>query len=184
MAKVAAQSKAAAKAAKKAREFPGQHPGEGVVLVFRQHPVVMRKPLIFGLLALVLSIVPLDFIFSGPLYPTLVKVPLIVLLIVAAYWFYHWLGWYYSVSIITDQRLINIRQKGFFNREVNEVGFENVQSINYHIKGLQAALLKFGDITIQTYTSKWVLESIHHPEEVHSELMRVSHTVVSTPPQK
>jgi uncharacterized membrane protein YdbT with pleckstrin-like domain len=166
------------------KEFPGQHPDETVALVFRQHPVVMRKPLLFGLAAIAVSILPLDFIFSGPLYSSLVKLPLIVLLLVAAYWFYHWVGWYYSVSIITDQRLINIRQKGFFNREVKEVGFDKVQSINYHIKGLQAALLKFGDITVQTYTSNWVLESVHHPEEVHSQLVQVAHGITSTPPQK
>jgi uncharacterized membrane protein YdbT with pleckstrin-like domain len=166
------------------KEFPGQHPDERVVLVFRQHPVVMRRPLIYGLLAIMLSVLPLDFILSGPLYPTLLKVVIIVPVLVLMYWFYHWIGWYYSVYIVTDQRLIRIRQKGFFNREVSEVGFDKIQSINYHIKGLQAALLKFGDITVQTYTSDWVLKSIHHPEEVHSQMMTVAHSTVSTPPQK
>ncbi len=166
------------------KEFPGQHPDEEVVLVFRQHPVVLRKPLLIGLFAIVLSILPLDFIFDGPMYSTLLKIPLVVGAAIAAYWFYHWVGWYYSIYIVTDQRLIDIRQKGFFNRKVSEVGFEKVQSINYHIKGLQAALLKFGDITVQTYTEAWVLKSIHHPEEVHAEMMTVAHTVDSTPPQK
>lgn len=173
-----------AKTAAKAKEFPGQHPDESVVLVFHQHPVVMRKPLLLGLIAIVLSIIPLDFVFDGPYYPTLVKIPFIVFLIVLAYWFYNWIGWYYSVYIVTDQRLIDIRQKGFFNRKVSEVGFEKVQSINYHIKGLQAALLQFGDITVQTYTDKWVMAYIHHPEAVHTEMMRAAHNVVSTPPEK
>ena len=167
-----------------AKEFPGQHAGENVVLVFRQHPVVLRKPLIFGMLALVVGILPLDFITSGPLYSSLVKLPFIVLLLVVAYWFYHWVGWHYSVYIITDQRLIDIHQKGFFNRRVNEVPFDKVQSINYHIKGLQAALLKFGDITVQTYTGDWVMKNIYHPEEVHSQMMTVTHNIASTLPVK
>src|ERR1035437_6027345 len=161
------------------KEFPGQHPDEHVVLVFRQHPVVLRWPLIYGLLAIMLAVLPLDFIVSGPLYPFLLKLLIIVPLLVLMYWFYHWMGWFYSVYIVTDQRLINIHQKGFFNREVSEVGFDKIQSINYHIKGLQAALLKFGDITVQTYTSDWMLKSVHHPEEVHSEMMRVAHGIVS-----
>jgi hypothetical protein len=165
-------------------EFPGQHPGENVVLVFRQHPVVLRKPLIFGLLAIVISIIPLDFIFDGPLYHDLVKLPFIVFVLVLAYWFYHWVGWHYSVYIVSDQRLIDIRQKGFFNRKVSEVGFDKIQSINYHIKGLQAALLGFGDITVQTYTTNWILANIHHPEDVHSQMMAVAHNIISTPPQK
>lgn len=170
-------------AAKPRKQFPGQHPEEEVILVFRQHPVVKRRQLIYGMLALAVSIVPLDLITSGPFYSILLKIPPIVLLIVLVYWFYHWLGWYYSVYIVTDQRLIDIRQKGFFNRRVSEVGFDKVQSINYHIKGMQAALLKFGDITVQTYTGNWVLPSVHHPEEIHSQMMTVAHSVVSTPPQ-
>ncbi|HUC87504.1 MAG TPA: PH domain-containing protein [Candidatus Saccharimonadales bacterium] len=166
------------------KEFPGQHPDEQVVLVFRQHPVVLRRPLIYGLLAILVVILPLDFILSGPLYSFLLKAVIVVPLLVLMYWFYHWVGWFYSVYIVTSQRLINIRQKGFFNREVSEVGFDKIQSINYHIKGIQAALLKFGDITVQTYTSDWVLKSVHHPEEVHSQIMTVAHGIVSTPPQK
>ena len=167
-----------------AKEFPGQHDGEQVVLVFRQHPVVLRRPLIYGLLAIVISILPLDVIFSGPLYSDLVKLPALVFGLVILYWFYHWVGWHYSVYIVTDQRLIDIRQKGFFNRRVNEVAFEKVQSINYHIKGIQAALLKFGDITVQTYTGDWVLQNVYHPEEVHSKMMAVTHTIPSTLPMK
>jgi uncharacterized membrane protein YdbT with pleckstrin-like domain len=166
------------------KEFPGQHAEERVVLVFRQHPVVLRRPLIFGMLALMISILPLDLITSGPLYSSLLKLPLIALALIVIYWFYHWVGWHYSVYIVTDQRLIDIRQKGFFNRRVAEVGFDKVQSINYHIKGLQAALLKFGDITLQTYTGDWVMKSIYHPEEVHSQIMSVTHTMNSTLPTK
>jgi uncharacterized membrane protein YdbT with pleckstrin-like domain len=136
------------------------------------------------LLAIAIGITPLDVITGGPAYGTLLKIALGIPLIVFIYWFYHWIGWYYSVFIVTDQRLIDIRQKGFFNREVKEVGFDKIQSINYHIKGIQAAILKFGDITVQAYTSNWVLKSIPHPEEVHSQMMQVAHTIVSTPPQK
>lgn len=162
------------------RQFPGQHPEEKVELVFRQHPVVMRHPLIYGMLAILVGLGPL---LAWPLSNLALQIALIMPLLVIVYWFYHWVGWYYSVYIVTDQRLIDIRQKGFFNRRVNEVGFDKVQSINYHINGLQASLLKFGDITVQTYTSNWVLKSIHHPEEVHSQIAAVAHTITSTPPQ-
>ncbi len=169
--------------AKTIKEFPGQHPGEEVVLVFRQHPVVLRRPLIYGLLAIVISILPLDFITDENLFSIFIKVTIAVFVLTLVYWFYHWLGWYYSVYILTDRRLIDIRQKGFFNRRVSEVGFEKIQSINYHIKGFQAAIMKFGDITVQTYTTQWILKNVHHPEEVHNQLMSVANSTTSTPPQ-
>jgi uncharacterized membrane protein YdbT with pleckstrin-like domain len=97
-------------------------------------------------------------------------------------WFYYWMGWYYSIYILTDLRLIDIRQTGFFNRKVSEVGLDKVQSINYHIKGLQAALLKYGDITVQTYTGDWVLKTVHHPVDVYGHMMAISRLVDANTP--
>ena len=168
-----------AKKDKEPKDFPGQHPGEEVILVFRQHPVVLRWPLIWGMLAILIGLGPL---IIWPLSDVALKISLIIPLLVLAYWFYHWLGWYYSVYIVTTLRLIDIHQKGFFNRKVSEVGFDKIQSINYHIKGLQAAVLKYGDITVQTYTGDWVLKTVHHPEDVHSQMMEVTHLISSTPP--
>ncbi len=181
---VSADQAKAAKIEKVVREFPGQHPGETVLSVFRQHPVVLRKQLFLGMFALIIAILPMDVIFSGPIYPYLVKFFAITAVAVVIYWFYYWIGWYYSVYIVTDQRLIDIRQHGLFNRKVKEVGFDKIQSINYHIKGLQAAILKFGDITVETYASEWVMKSVHHPEEAHEQMMAAARMVDSTPPQK
>lgn len=156
-------------------EFPGQHPGEGVELVFRQHPVVMRKPLIYGLFFLLLCEMPIVFLPNS--LDLGFKIFLGGIVLTLAYWFYHWMGWYYSIYILTDQRLIDITQTGFFNRSVREVGLNKVQSINYHIKGFQAAILKFGDITVQTFTGDWVMKSIHHPVDVHSRMMEITRLV-------
>lgn len=149
-------------------EFPGHHHDEKVELVFRQHPAVMRRPLIYGMLAILLGIVPL---MIWPLSNTATQIALGVPVLVILYWFYHWIGWYYSVYILTDQRLIDIQQHGLFNRRVNEVALERIQSVNYHVKGLQAAMFKFGDITVQTYVGDWVMEMIYEPVEVHSYVM-------------
>ncbi|HUC20237.1 MAG TPA: PH domain-containing protein [Candidatus Polarisedimenticolaceae bacterium] len=166
---------------KRTTEFPGQHPDEEVVLVFRQHPVVMRKQLIYGMLAILVGLIPLVI---WPLSDVALKIFLITPVLVLVYWFYHWIGWFYSVYIVTDQRLIDIHQKGLFNRKVSEVGFDKIQSINYHINGLQAAMLGYGDITVLTYSNDWTLPSVHHPEAVHEEMMAVARMVNSTPPQK
>jgi uncharacterized membrane protein YdbT with pleckstrin-like domain len=165
------------------QDFPGQHPGEVVELVFRQHPIVLRKPLIYGLLIIVVSELPLLLLPDA--FNTAVKIFLAGVVIALLYWFYEWLGWHYSVYIVTNSRLIDIKQKGFFDRKVNEVGFNKIQSINYHIKGFQAAVFKFGNITVQTYTNDWELSHISHPVEVHTKIMEVGRGLIgSTPPIK
>jgi hypothetical protein len=157
-------------------EFPGQHEGERVLFLFRQHPLVMRKALILGLLAILLGVLPLDFprVYNSPeLASVLIKVALGVPVVVFLVWFYRWVGWYYTMYIVTDQRILEIAQSGFFNRKVNEWQLDNVSNINYHINGFQAVLFGYGDLTARTFVGVLEMKTIHKPVEVHAQLMDV-----------
>lgn len=158
------------KTAGKTREFPGQHEGEEVLFVFRQHPLVMRVPLVGGLLAILVAMLPL---LAWPLSDIALNIALYTPLAIFAYWFYHWIGWYYSLYVVTDERLVEIKQHGFFNREVSETGLDNISNINYHIKGFQAVLFQFGDIRAQTYVGDVLMKTIYRPVAVHERLVRI-----------
>src|SRR6266576_3826789 len=86
--------------------FPGQHEGEEIFFFFRQHPLIMRKSLILGLLLILVVILPLDFpfVYNYPgIASIIVKIALITTVVVMVYWFYRWAMWYYSVFIITSE---------------------------------------------------------------------------------
>jgi hypothetical protein len=155
---------------KSAKPFPGQHEGETVQLVFRQHPMVMRKQLIIGMLLILAGTVPL---LIWPLADWALKVAILTPLFAMAYWFYYWIGWYYSVYVVTNERIVEVRQKGFFNRKVTEFGLDKIQNVNYHITGLEAVLLGYGNITVQTYVGELVMPIIHHPVKIHSKLVDI-----------
>lgn len=155
------------------KQFAGQHEGEDVELVFHQHPLVMRKALIGGLLVIMLAVLPLDFpqIYTIEWLPgALLKVMWIVVLGVFAMWFYRWMGWYYTIYIVTNRRIMEIKQKGFFDRQVEEWQLDNISSVNYHVAGFQAALFGYGDITARTYVGDLVMKTIHKPAEIHAQL--------------
>jgi hypothetical protein len=156
------------------KQFPGQHDGEEVKFVFRQHPLVMRKALIGGLLVVLLAVVPLDFpqIYSVDwLAGILFKAMLIVVVGVFVVWFWRWVGWYYTLYIVTDRRILEIRQKGFFDRKVNEWQLDGISNVNYHIGGFQAVIFGFGNITARTYIGDLEMKTIHKPAEVHAQLV-------------
>ena len=162
------------KAAAAEKAFPGQHEGEEVAFVFRQHPLVMRKALILGLLAIVVAVLPLDFpqVYSVEwLSNFFIKLMWIIVALVFAGWFYRWVGWYYTLYIVTDRRILEIKQKGFFTRNVDEWQLEGIQSVNYHIGGFQAVLFGFGDITARTYIGDLQMRTIHKPAEIHALLV-------------
>lgn len=86
---------------------------------------------------------------------------------------YRWIGWYYSVYIVTDERIVEIKQKGLFDRQVSEFGLDKVQNVNYHISGLQGAMFQFGDIIAQTYVGDLVMTHIHKPVHIHEQIVEV-----------
>lgn len=150
-------------------EFPGQHEGEEVKYVFRQHPVVMRVTLIVALVAMVIGAIPLAvkpletwpwWFFLGGLG--------VALLIFG----YRLIGYYFSVFIVTAERLIQITQKGFFNRKVVDLGLNKIQNVNYEVKGMQATMFGYGTITVQTYVGNLTLHYIHKPEKVHQLMVK------------
>jgi len=152
--------------------FEDQFDDESVLFVFRKHPVVMRKGLVFGLLGPLVGIIPaaikpeLGFIaFFGGLAAGCI----LGLLIFTPYW----ISWHFSVFIITDQRFIQITQKGLFHRAVADISLKQVQSINYEVAGIQETLLGFGTIKIQTYIGDMVLRDIGHPAKIQKKFLSI-----------
>ncbi|MGC1177179.1 MAG: PH domain-containing protein [Candidatus Saccharimonadales bacterium] len=159
-------------AKKPEKYFEDQFDDEKVLFVFRKHPVVMRKGLVLGLLGPMFGIIPaaikpeLGFgLFFGGL-----AIGCILGLIIFAP---SWISWHFSVFIITDQRFIQITQKGMFHRAVADLGLPQIQSVNYEVAGLQQTLLGFGTIKMQTYVGDLVIHDVHHPARIQKKLLSI-----------
>lgn len=148
-------------------QFDGQHEDEEVLFVFRRHPVAMRKGFYMLLIPFLIASLP-TLIWPGELkwlYVALGGFMLGLLL-----FFYHWMGWYFTVFIVTNQRLRQVTQQGFFSKSVIDLGLSKIQNISYNVSGASAALLGFGTIVVQTYVGDLVLDRIHHPASVYNKL--------------
>lgn len=167
MAKQAPQNKE-----KPLKYFEDQFDDEEVLFVFRKHPIVMRKGLVFGMLGPLIGILPaaikpelgFGFFFGG-----LAAGCILGLLI----FFPSWIGWHFSVFIMTDQRFIQITQKGLFHRAVADLPLPQIQSINYAVSGLEQTLLGFGTITMQTYVGDLTIHHVHHPGRIQKRLANI-----------
>lgn len=155
-----------------AKQFADQLDGEELLLVFRKHPVIMRKGLILFMVGPLLGILPaaiwpqLGFgFFYGGLAAGFA--------LGFALFFYPWLAWYFSVFIVTDQRFIQITQKGLFHRSVVDIGLPQIQMVNYEVAGLEQTILGFGTITMQTYMGELVVHDIHHPARIQKKIMGI-----------
>lgn len=150
--------------------FEDQLDGEELIYVFKKHPVVMRKGLILAMIAILLGTIPslirpeYIYLFGG----------LAAGFILAGILFLpSWISWNYSVFIVTDQRLIQITQRGFWNRSVVDIGLNQIQMVNYEVSGLEETLLGFGTINIQTFVGDLVIHDVHHPAKTQKKLLTI-----------
>ncbi len=150
--------------------FDGQHDDEEILDMFRHHPVAMRKGLIELLVMMTIGFIPITI---WPTNLSLLWVVLAGLVLGALFMFVEWIGWYYSIYLITDQRFVQVKQKGLFNRTIVDLGLDKIQNVNSQISGLQQTMLGFGTIVIQTFVGDLVLEKIHHPQEIQTRLIKV-----------
>jgi Bacterial PH domain len=154
----------------KQKHFADQFDDEEVLFVFRKHPIVMRKGLILSMLAILLGTIPalikpeISYFFGG-----LAAGFLLGLLLFSP----SWISWFYSVFIVTDQRLIQITQKGLFHRSVVDLGLNQIQMVNYQIGGLQQTLLGFGTIMMQTYVGDLIIHDVHHPAKIQKKILSI-----------
>ena len=85
-------------------------------------------------------------------------VPLPVVLFFYALWvlifwskfFIFWTDYYLDAWYITNTRIIDVEQKGFFKREISSVRYKRIEDITIEVKGLIGTLLDFGKINVQT----------------------------------
>lgn len=152
------------------KHFADQLDNEEVLLVFRKHPVVMRKGLILASLCLLLGTIPS---LIKPEYSYFIEgigIGLVVGMLLFSPW---WISWFYTVFIVTDHRFIQITQKGLFHRSVVDIGVNQIQMVNYEISGIQETLLGFGTIIIQTYMGDLIIHEIHHPAKTQQAILGI-----------
>jgi len=154
--------------------FDGQRDGEEIVLVFRRHIIALRKGFYSILIPFFLASLP-TLIAPGELLYLYIAIGGLVLGLVL--FFYHWIGWYFTIFILTDQRLRQSTQKGIFGKSVIDLPVSKIQNISYTIPGLSGELFGFGTIVIQTYVGDLVLDLVHNPNQVYNKLQDVTATV-------
>lgn len=158
--------------------FDDQFDDEEVLFVFRKHPIVMRKGLIFGMSAwLIGPVYSLILTYTRPETPPSMNfffLSLIGSVVIGSIIFApSYMSWYFSVFVITNQRLIQITQKGLFHRSVVDMGLNQIQMVNYEIAGLQETLLGFGTIMMQTFVGDLVIHDVHHPAKIQKKIIGI-----------
>ena len=162
--------------------FPGQHDDENVILFLRRHWFIFFMRLLMIIVAIIglVAIYVFFTLFSTNLpetnyYNLLLFGESLGTLLIWNFFFILWLDFYLDAWIVTDERIINISQKGFFNRDISELKLTKIQDVTSEIVGVIPTLLNYGNIYVQTAGEKerFVFFQIPDPNGVKNRIIQL-----------
>lgn len=83
--------------------------------------------------------------------------------------------WYWQIFIITNQRIVDIDQKGLFQKTVSDISLTKVQDVFYKIKGVWQTLTRLGDVNIILDDKKTRIEikNIRQPRKIQQLILQL-----------
>ena len=164
------------------KELFSIQPDEKIILKFRKHWLMLVHDA-FG--TFVVMFVP--FVLYIPLslagyIPAEYNTPTLVtffsslwLLIIWCAFAIIWTDYYLDIWVVTDHRIVNINQKGLFNRDTTTWRLDRVQEVTIGMKNILQTLLHYGTVEVQTSGPRdeyAVIHGVRKPEMIQSVITR------------
>jgi uncharacterized membrane protein YdbT with pleckstrin-like domain len=82
--------------------------------------------------------------------------------------FIEWTDYYLDAWYLTNQRIVDVEQTGFFHRNISSISYDRIQDVTIEIKGLIATHLDYGDLHVQSAgeSREFVIRGIRHPLQI------------------
>ncbi len=146
-------------------DFEGQREGEEVELVFRKHLMTAWRGLAFLILMSLAGAVPM-LILRDNQNMFYVWLACFIIGIIGALRVY--VLWHFTYYLVTNQRIRQVRQKGFFRKSVVDLGLDKVQSLSYEVPGIFGGMLGYGTLLLQTQVGNMRISMVRQPEKTYN----------------
>ena len=153
--------------------FQTQAPGETIILLLRKHWLTNAFWLF---ISLVLISIPLFFypLLATVVLPSFVTPSLVVFifliwyLIAFSYMLVNFLLWYFTVSIVTNERIIDIDYTNILYKNFSETRISKLEDVTEKSGGFVKSFFDYGDVYVQTAAKEAEFEFIEvpHPQRV------------------
>jgi Ca2+/Na+ antiporter len=148
--------------------FDGQRDDETVETIVRKNSLFLWKFFLVMILFLALFFVSLSLNFVN-LYVCAGVLFILFCIVVHCL-----IVWYFSIYIITDQRVRTINQKNFFIKEVYDIELSKIQHIGYKIPNIMGYILNYGTIIAQTDSGDLIMHYIPEPDKIYNLLQNLT----------
>ncbi|HCR81711.1 MAG: hypothetical protein UX28_C0001G0073 [Candidatus Pacebacteria bacterium GW2011_GWA1_46_10] len=149
--------------------FDTQTSDEQIILLLRPHPITLLKQVVIITVAVVLPLLSGSSFFTSFLPGSyILGLNLGWYLLTFSYALATFLIWFYSVFIITDERVIDVDFVSLLFKDVSSAKIDVIQDISSKTGGFLASVLDYGTVYIQTAGEQREIqfENIPHPARV------------------
>lgn len=170
--------------------FPGQQPDEKIIMFIRRHWISFLGfiGMVFGMILImfffyvILALFFYDF-FSAWISPLILLASAYVLFL-SAFFLVGWIDYYFDIVIITDRRIIDIRQKGLFARDIYELDILHIEDVSAKTTGILPTIFRYGDVYVQTAgtSPNFTFKSVPNPGKISRQIMALYDAVLESQP--
>ncbi len=155
--------------------FEGKKEGEQVMLFLHRHWFTLAPKIFFACLASLAPLIPM-LVFGQFLLPYLSIIVFLWSIYILILWFviFYILTMYtLDYWIVTDERIVDSVQSGFFNRKVSELSLETIQDVSVTLKGVIPTTVNYGSVIIQTAgrENQFFFDQVPKPQIVKDTIM-------------
>lgn len=153
----------------KGTRFEALDQQEEIVMLLRPHIITN---LWWVVIASVLLFVPALW----PALPVISLLPGNYLFVITLFWyalilsfvFEQFIMWFFSVNIITDERIMDVDFFGLLFKHVSVSQLDKIQDVNYFQKGVMGSFFNYGNVLIQTAAevTQFVFNNVPNPDRV------------------
>jgi len=154
--------------------FKNQDKNEDVLLFVRKHFITNFLWITVGAFLLIIPILfgPISaiFNFSVPFFSVkhILFFTLFYYLLVISYLFVRFITWYFNVSLVTTERIIDIDFSDVIYKNLASTTLELVQDVSYTQTGVFRTFFHYGDVLVQTAgeNTHFDFDAVPQPENV------------------
>ena len=162
--------------------LPHREPNEKIIFFLHRHTFVLWRSITLYIVGGIIPIVAYFIIkeelasFTSDTFLIFLRLLLITFYLFWWLMIYHaWLDYFLDIWIVTNRRVLNIEQRGLFNRTIGEHKLFRIQDVMSEQKGMLPTFFDYGEIHIQTAASEKIVEfkQVPKPHKVAREIIKL-----------
>lgn len=155
--------------------FSGQDEKESIILMVRKHPATYIPHFLLFLFMIIFPAILspiLSQMVGGGHISLILGINILIWLIAVTFVIDTYLKWYYTVNIITDERVVDVDFVSILYHKFTDAQLERIEDVTHKPVGIFSSIFDYGNVYIQTAGAKpeIVFDSVPRPRDIQDTL--------------